>query len=229
MKIFITGGTGFIGRHTASELARRGHRLLLLTRRSNPKELFASRKNIAFVRGDIRNVGAWSGLVKRFRPDVVLHMAWEGIPDYGPRASIKNLNGGLGVIRLAAAISCKRLVCVGSDKEYGVSAGKVDESTGLHPFTAFSAAKTALHWIGKEIARENGIKFVWARIFFAYGPGQRPAALIPYLLSCIQKGVQPEIKNVAGANDFVYIDDVARALAMLAEKRFVKNDLYNIA
>ncbi len=232
MNIFVTGGTGFMGKPTVKLIASRGHKVLVLSRllpkKDGSRELLKI-KNVRFIKSDLANLNSVKEKIRKFRPDAVMHLAWEGIPNFSSAMSMKNLKNGLDLIRFVVSIPCKRVVCVGSDKEYGIPVGKVDESTGLHPMSAFSAAKTALHWIGREIAKENGVQFVWTRIFFVYGPEQRPASLIPYLMRCIETGESPKIRNIDGANDFVYVDDVARALVMLAEKRSVKNDLYNIA
>ena len=62
-----------------------------------------------------------------------------------------------------------------------------------------------------------------------YGPGQRPGALIPSLIESMRRGAKSEIKNPRGGNDFIYVDDVARALAMIIKKRIrSRNAIYNI-
>ncbi|MBI2048870.1 MAG: NAD(P)-dependent oxidoreductase [Candidatus Liptonbacteria bacterium] len=229
MRIFITGGTGFIGLPTVKLLARRGHKLFLLSRHPEKFGLAGVRgKNIQFAKGDLSNMKAWNRKLKMFKPEAALHMAWEGFPDYGPENSIKNLLRDFQLFELLAKIGCKRIVVSGTCAEYGAAHGKLNEDAPLQPLNSFSAAKNASHWIGRELARACGMEFVWTRIFYCYGPGQRRTSLIPHLLLSRRSGTTPKVKNLSGGNDFIYVDDVARALTMILEKRKLKSDLYNI-
>jgi len=85
MKIFITGGTGFIGKPTVSNLKNKGHDLLVLSRKSHK-----SAKSLKFVKGDL-NDASWQSKVKRFKPDACIHLAWQDLPNYGAQASVRNL------------------------------------------------------------------------------------------------------------------------------------------
>lgn len=230
MRIFITGATGFIGQPLVRQFLRGKHKILILSRDTpRAKNLFGSSHKLSFVQGDLSNLAKWANSVRRFRPEACVHMAWEGIPDYGVSMSIKNLTYGLELFNLLIKSGIKKIVSTGSCWEYGINSGKLREEMGIKPKNAFSAAKNALHWLGAWIAKEHNIQFVWTRIFFAYGPGQKKTSLIPCLLNGKKFGEVPKLKNPNGANDFIYIDDVARALAMLIEKREPNQfSLYNI-
>ena len=74
---------------------------------------------------------------------------------------------------------------------------------------------------------KNNIDFIWTRFFYVYGPGQKETSLIPYLIKCVREGKTPEIKNPNAKNDFIYVEDLAEALAELVENK-VKTNVYNI-
>ena len=61
-----------------------------------------------------------------------------------------------------------------------------------------------------------GVSFVWPRIFFSYGPGQRDVALLPTVVTALENHEIPPIKSPNLAQDFIYISDVARAIASTA-------------
>jgi len=217
MKIFVTGGTGFIGKHAVAELQKGKHQLLLLSRQ-DPKAVFKSTRGMKILRGDLGNIEKWKGGLKRFKPDVALHLAWEGIPDYSPEMSMKNLQASIALLRTLGEIGCPKVVITGSSWELGGWTGEVSEDSGFKPANGFAAAKVALYAMGKEIAKQYNLQLVWARIFYAYGPGQKSASLIPHLIERKRQGLDPDVKNPNGANDFIYVGDIARALKMLAEK-----------
>ena len=78
MKIFITGGSGFIGSHLVPKLLTRKHKLLLLSRKRSGRV----GKSPSSIKGDLKNINGWKNKLKKFRPDAVIHLAWEGLENY---------------------------------------------------------------------------------------------------------------------------------------------------
>lgn len=229
MKIFITGGTGFLGKPLVKKLLSEKHELLVLKRKDEkiPKEFLRSK--IKFVTGELQNIHKLLPKIKKFKPDTGIHLAWEGIPSADLELNLKNLNGGLNCLQTLAKAGVKRIFVAGSCHEYGEPGKKVNENSPLNPFNALYATKTALYFLGSKIAEARGMKFVWGRIGFIYGPGQREASLIPYLLNSIQKNEEPILRNPKGGNDFIYVDDVANAISTLIKKKNLGvNEVYNI-
>jgi len=157
---------------------------------------------------DLKDLKIWKQEVIDFKPETAIHLAWEAIPDYGYENSRKNLGYGLDLLELLFQAKCQNVIMPGSCWE------KYPQ-----PFNAFSAAKTALHWLGKKFCEEKGINFVWARFFFVYGKGQKESSLIPYLLKCKKENQTPELKNPFQKSDFIHVEDVAKAVTMLVKKR----------
>jgi dTDP-6-deoxy-L-talose 4-dehydrogenase (NAD+) len=230
MKIFITGGTGFIGQAVVCRLKRAGHQLLVLTkRRGDAKQLFGSSKNIKLAHGSLIGLKALEPAIRRFRPTLTIHLAWEGIPDYGAIMSARNLIYGVNLMEMIGRLGCPVFVGAGSCWEYGATVGKISEKTPPKPSNPFTAAKLSSQLFGEQIAAEYGIKFIWARFFYVYGPGQKMISLIPSLIKSAKQGKAPELKNPNGGNDFIYVDDVAEAIARIAQKRAVlPTGIYNI-
>lgn len=223
MKIFLTGGTGFIGKQVVQKLSDGRNELLLLARNSADE----SSSTINYVKGDLENTSAWAGKLKEFKPDAAIHLAWDGIPDYGSKNSIRNLKYGLDLFQLLAEIGCKTILTTGSVWEYGKLSGKLSEDLIVEPFNLFTAAKNSLNWMGREIAKENGMNFIWTRLFYVYGPGQKSTSLISYLISCVKEGKKPEIRNPQAKNDFIYVEDVANVISQLLLK-YKGSGIFNI-
>ena len=228
MKVFITGGTGFIGQHVVKQLVKDKHTLLLLCPENEelPHSLKTS-KTLKILKNDLSNIDIWKKEVGHFKPHASIHMAWEGIPNYNYKNSMRNLVYGLNLITMLAEIGCKCVLCTGSCWEYGQKSGKLNEDLEVKPSNAFTAAKNSLHMVGREIAKENNMKFIWTRLFYVYGPGQKSHSLIPNIINAIESGNTPDIKTPHSRNDFVYVEDVANAIYMLITKQ-PKGEIYNI-
>ena len=224
MKIFITGGTGFIGFPLVKKLLGQGHDLMVLTRKS--RSFFEQHLgqnlalNLKYVQGDVSTPEVYSQRVLQFKPELIYHLIWEGIPDHGPETSMLNLEHGLRIYQLAVQAQARALITSGSCFEYGaqgkVLQGQLDEQAVAEPRDCFTAAKTALRFMGHEIAWRGNCDFIWARLFYVYGPRQRAASLVPAVMSSVMKGVRPEIKTPFSRNDFTYVQDVVEALASFA-------------
>ena len=155
MRIFITGGTGFIGKPVVKKLQEEGHYLLLLSRKDQKPS--TRTKTVA---GNLANISKWQKDLKKFKPDTALHIAWEGLPNHNAHLSQLNLEYGLNLTKALAEAGCKRMIVTGSCFEYGVQKGKISEHTPPKPFDAFTAAKHALRWLGLEIAKEKNMDFI---------------------------------------------------------------------
>lgn len=221
MKIFITGGSGFIGTYVVNKL--QNEELLIL----NHTKKVPNYQNTQLIHSTLEDIKQWKDRVEIFKPDATIHLAWEGIPDYGVEMSAKNLNHGLQLYEFLSQIECKTILTTGSCWEYGGQQGKLSEDTPYKPFNAFTAVKHSLYTKGKEICRRININFIWTRLFYVYGPGQRKESLIPYLINCAKNGHIPEIKNPNAKNDFIYVEDVAEAICRLISKAKISND-FNI-
>jgi nucleoside-diphosphate-sugar epimerase len=213
MKIFITGGTGFIGSHVVTELIRRKkHRVLMLS--TEP----VRRPGVEVVRGNLADAKSWKGKLKKFKPEATIHLAWEGIPDFSYAQSAKNLEYGVGLFNVLADVSCKKIVVAGTGFECGNHVGKIEDDINVPPTTAFTAAKHSLHLMGQELAKERGMDFVWLRPFTPYGYGQRAGSLIPFIMKCVGEKTPLTLRGPLAQGDFIYITDVARAFASTVEK-----------
>lgn len=224
MRIFITGGTGFIGKALLGKLKNSKHDLLVLSR--NPSNLKAV-GNLKFLKGDLSESEKVKKVLTDFKPEIVIHLAWQGIPDYSLDSSMKNFEYTFELFRICSLLNCKKVIAAGSLWEYGARTGKVSEIMHAEPYNIFTAVKLSLLNLGREVFKETGTDFFWLRIFYVYGPGQREGSLIPSIINSLKLGLKPEIRNPNAKNDFIYVDDVAEAIISFLTQKAVPG-IYNV-
>ena len=217
MKVALTGGTGFIGQHVRKLLAKSSHEVSLVLRdQAKISELGANEK---FVIADIREDRSdWFDYLSR--PDVLLHLAWGGLPNYLDSyhfdvelpSQVKFLNnliiGGL----------CQ-LVVTGTCYEYGLTSGALVESQETNPNTPYGIAKDLLRRELFEIQLRQNFELTWARIFYPYGDGQSEMSIYSQLRAAMTSGDQ-QFKMGSGKQvlDFISVEKVASTLVSLTTR-----------
>lgn len=211
MKIFITGSTGFIGKCLLKQLV--GHEILCLTR--SPSADIGNTK-IRYVIGDLQNYSTWASELAKFVPDIAIHLAWQGLPDYSREACELNISMSLKLLSVLVESNVKRVVVAGSCFEYGSAKGKLYESLLVHSDSEFANAKIRILDEFDVVCRKTQIELVWSRIFYSFGQGQRDSSLLPSVYRSLVNGKKPLIKMPGAVQDFIFIEDVASALVKLA-------------
>jgi len=224
MRIFITGGTGFIGSALVKLLIQRGHTLLILTGHNITGKKESGQ--IKYVEGNLHDLDNLERVIKEFEPYFVIHLAWEGLPEYSMELCKKNLEYGINLFTASVKAGCINILSTGSCWEYTEKQGCLSEDGKLDTSSVFPAVKNALQFYGEAVTRENKGKFYWLRLFYVYGPGQRKSSLIPHIIDSLQGG-ELKCRNPQNRNDFIYIYDVVRAITEVIEKR-PEGTVYNV-
>lgn len=211
MRVVLTGATGFLGRHLLGVL--QDHDVLCLSR--DPRRIPPA-GNVRAIGADFGERGGWVDEVAAFDPDWCFHLAWEGLPDYSPERCRANLAAGRRLVDAVADAGIARLIVAGTCWEYGAASGPVAEDrTPVDP-GVFAATKLELLELVRETAARRGFDYRWARLFFVYGPGQRPTSLMPSLRTSYLAGKAPEIREPGAVQDFIHVADAAEGLVALA-------------
>ena len=120
MKVFITGGTGSLGRALINRYTSDGHDVLVYSRDEGKQSKLESKKSLTKVIGDIRDYDKVCVAMKRFQPDIVIHAAaLKRIEDmeYYPDECIKtNIQGTENVAKAALFNQVKKCILVSTDK-----------------------------------------------------------------------------------------------------------------
>ena len=219
MKIFVTGGTGFMGTHVVRHCVGKGHELRCLARpMSNTSVL--EELGVEIVRGDITDRGSlFKGMTGC---DCVINAAaaysfWTANPrDY------RNVNvGGTSNVMESALKACvSKVVHVSSVVVYGKPAkSPVTEDTPVGPvrFSEYARTKFDGDMIAWHLYEKKGLPLVVVYPGAVLGPGdQKPSG--EYVQDLIHRRMPATVLRSASF-PFVHVADVAEAITRAAEKR----------
>ena len=227
MRIFVTGASGFIGRNVVELLCSDSNKLLLLVKDNNERKIL-QKYNRKVIVGDFKNISNFKKEIKGFNPQVFIHLAWEGIPDFSFNMCKKNLDNSLALSNfIINETDCKKIIVSGSCLEYGKTHGECKESDNVNINSFFSWAKYSLYCYLRFMCKKLNKDLIWFRIFYAYGHGQRKDSLIPKFIHSFINGKRPNINNPLNANDFIHISDIASAFRCAVNKK-IKSGIYNL-
>ncbi len=205
----VTGASGFIGAAVGRHLRTQGALVHGLSRRPPPPEAVDQ-----WSACDIVDVSQVRSTLLAAAPEIVIHLAGTvaGAADIDlvlPNLHC-NLTGFIHVAMAAAELGCRHVVHVGSLRE-------PDESLPPVPSSPYGAAKFAASAYARMFAEVFSIPITVARPMMVYGPGQGDfTKLVPYVLRRLSRGELAELSTGTQAYDWVYIDDVAEALVLIA-------------
>lgn len=226
MKILISGGSGFIGKNLVNYLIQNNYDVMLIGRNVD-KISFPNLKKQTF---DLNNQNNDYEEIVKYDPNVFIHLAWEGIPNYNEKISKKNYHNTIRVIKdLIKYTNCSKIISTGSCWEYndGSIEGKCKEDFNINPKKPFSIYKNKIFNEVFKIANENNILFNWLRLFYVYGPGQKKGSIIPMLIEKIKNKKKIDINFPGNINDYIYIEDVVKILCKFLEDR-IPSGIYNL-
>tara|TARA_B100001173_G_C15942461_1_gene527731 strand:+ start:288 stop:1133 length:846 start_codon:yes stop_codon:yes gene_type:complete len=214
LKIFITGSSGFIGSALIKRLIKEKNFKILNLSRSKKIQT----RNIKFIVGDLGKINLLKKKIKRFNPDVLIHLAWEGIPDFSKKMSRRNYLNSVNLIKfLTNYTKISKIIISGSCFEK-VRSGKYN--------LPFSKYKIQLKEKVKHLCKRKKLSFIWLRFFYVYGINQKASSLIPFILNSLKKESKINIQKPYYKHDFIYIDDVIDSiLKSIYLKDYISDDL----
>ena len=144
-------------------------------------------------------------------PDVVIHLAWEGLPNYKDLFHFeRNLFTNYRFLKNLLEDGLKSLTVTGTCLEYGLQNGCLSEDTTTQPTIPYSLAKDTLRKFLEQLQQKYHFSFKWIRLFYMYGKGQNHSSLLPQLDKALDRG--DEIFNMSGGEqlrDYLPVEKVA--------------------
>ncbi len=233
MKLLITGGAGFIGsnfihywmgKYPKDQIVN----LDVLTYAGNLENLksLEGNKKHKFVKADIVNFDEINQIIKKEKPDIIVHFAAESHVDrsiLGPDAFMKtNIEGTHNLLKSAKENGNIRFHHISTDEVYG-SLGPDDpafnEKTPYDPRSPYSASKAAADHLVMAYFHTFNLPVTISNCSNNYGPYQFPEKLIPLFVTNLLEGKKiPLYGDGMNIRDWLFVKDHCEAIDLIIQK-----------
>lgn len=241
MRVFITGGAGFIGSHLADACIARGDEVTILDNMST-----GSRTNIAHLEGkinihegDIRDKALVEKLVSE--SDLVLHMAAalgvKNIMEHTIESIDRNFIGSEVVLNAATRFK-KRIIIASTSEIYGKNPNQPlheesDRVVGAPQKIrwTYSDAKALEEAVAHTLHRTHGLKVTTVRFFNTVGPrqtGQYGMVVPRFIQSALKNEPITIYDDGSQSRVFCHVEDAVTAVLTLAEADTTIGDYFNV-
>ena len=249
MRVIVTGGAGFIGSALVRHLVLdKGYEVLnidALTYAGNlaSLKLVEGQPNYRFLHANIRDRAAMEEAIAGFQPDRIMHLAAESHVDRSITGAADfiqtNVIGTFTLLEAARNFwsalggtgkDAFRFLHVSTDEVYGSLGpdGLFCEETPYDPSSPYSASKASSDHMAKAWVRTYGVPVVVSNCSNNYGPYHFPEKLIPLtILNALAGKPLPVYGKGENVRDWLYVEDHARALDLIAERGRV-GETYNV-
>jgi len=231
VRILVTGGNGFVGKHLCAHLRDRGETV---------SEAHGPVAGMVGPSLDVTDPASVREMVEEARPEIVIHLAGlssvaKSHKDPARTFAVNTLGTVHLLTALREAAPTSSVLLIGSAEMYGLipPGARANEETPLRPLSPYAASKAAAEIAGLQFHRATRLEVIALRAFNHIGTGQAPHFVVPSFalqIAAIQKGhAAPVVRtgDLTPIRDFSHVGDVVEAYAILA-RRGVPGEAYNV-
>jgi len=224
MRIFITGGAGFIGVNLCKKISQL-HKVTVYDNFSNSnKEDFPTLSNVTLIVGDILNKSKLLHSMKNH--DIVIHLAAKtdviDSIDNPDDTFQTNVHGTQNVLDSCVSNNITKFIVTSSAAIYKNSNTVISESSDTQPSSPYGQSKLDM----EKIIISSKLNYSILRLFNVYGSGSTGGVIANFAKNILENKPLTIFGDGKAVRDFVHIDDVIGSIVLCMNS---KSGLYNIA
>ena len=230
--ILITGAAGFVGSNLTRYFVSRGIKVnIMIKRSSNTWRLNDIIKKTNVHYADISDINNVKKIIKKIKPKTIYHLATHG--GYSDQTDLVKIKKSILDATYNLINECKKykfniFINTGSSSEYGFKNKAMKESDILVPNSYYSVFKSSSSLYCQYESLKSNIQIVTIRPFHVYGPYERSNRLIPSLIRNMLNDKKVKLVSPKVSRDMIYISDVVNFYIMVANKKNLKGEIFNL-
>ena len=220
MKIVVTGSSGFLGSWICRVLAQ-SHEVVALVRPTSDLFRLSGINNLTVMP---INPEDWNKYILQSKTNALVLADWWGVGNLernDPR-QFENVERMISLASAAEQSGLKIVIGVGSQAELGPISNVITEDLPDNPTTKYGIAKAKARLELTDIFKKSDTRFVWMRIFSAYGPLDTGNWLIPQTVDSLLRG--EIMKLTKGEQEWSYLHafDLAKGFQAVLENSAIE-------
>ena len=230
--ILITGAAGFVGSNLTRYFVSRGIKInIIIKRSSNTWRLNDIIKKTNVHYADVSDINKIKKIIKKIKPKTIYHLATHG--GYSDQNDLEKIKKSILDATYNLINECKKykfniFINTGSSSEYGFKNKAMKESDILVPNSYYSVFKSSSSLYCQYESLKSNIQIVTIRPFHVYGPYERSNRLIPSLIKNMLSDKKVKLVSPKVSRDMIYISDVVNFYIMIANKKNLKGEIFNL-
>lgn len=220
--VIISGAAGFIGNAVIRQLIAQGVSTIAVVKPDSAKSQEAFRLNglnIPIIECDLKEIEKLPKLINGRNYDAFYQFAWDGLSKealLNYKTQIDNIVWTMKSIEAAAELNCKKYIGAGSYTQMELLYQKGRFFTDdRHKY--YRAAQMACEIMGRAVAKEKGIQFIWPIIINVYGEGETAPRLVNNMIRNLLAGKHQAFSPGNQMYDFLHVEDAAKAFCLIGE------------
>lgn len=231
-RILVTGGTGFIGGHLVKRLEDFGNEICVIVKRQ-PQNNNLDASNTFYKPVEISDYSSIDSVIKRFRPNVIFHLA--AIVTASREFSLidkmieVNLTGTTNILRSISELQeLEVMINFGSSEEYGNQSIELKETVREEPSSPYAIFKLVTTKLCNIFSLIYNLPIITIRPANIFGPGQGLDKFIPYVITKCLNNEQINMTLGEQKRNFLYVEDFVNAILLIASKERRLEQIYNV-
>ena len=231
--ILITGAAGFVGSNLVRYFVSKNIKVnIILKKSSNLWRIKDIIKNLYIFYADMGDQKKIQNIIKKIKPKTIFHLAAHGA--YSDQNDVEKIKSSTLDATFNLLNECKKykfdtFINTGSSSEYGFKNKAMKETDVLIPNSYYSVFKSSSTLHCQYESLKSNLKIVTIRPFHVYGPYESQSRLIPTLIKNMINKKNIKLVSPKISRDLIYIDDAINFYLMIAKKKNLKGQIFNLA
>lgn len=217
LSIALTGATSMLGIALIYQCVAANVSVIAIVRPDTKRfDRLPNSELVTVVRCDLDSLE--DANVEHLHADVFYHIGWSFTDKVGRNSPVlqeKNIKYTLDAVNLAKRFGCSRFVGTGSQAEYGRVDSIIRPDTPVNPEVAYGIAKYAAGKLSKVECEQQGLEYIWVRVFSVYGKNDNEGTLLHTFIQKAKTNEPLPLTKCEQLWDYLYEDDAGNALFLL--------------